>query len=251
MIWDWNYTIEIFPTLFNAMWIALAATVVAYSISLVFGLVVTLAGRSNFKPLTWLTFGFVSFIRSTPPLVQLFFAYFALPQLGISLSAFVTGVIVLGIHYSTYVSEIYRSGIESIPKGQWEASRAMNFSKAYTWRKIILPQAIPPVIPMLGNYLIVMFKETPMLSAITVVELLQTAKIIGSENFSYLEPITIVGALFLLLSYCSAILIRKLENRMKYAHGNKKPIKNKNDSVVANIVSALKYATGNQRTERV
>ncbi|MEG6615001.1 ectoine/hydroxyectoine ABC transporter permease subunit EhuD [Peptococcaceae bacterium 1198_IL3148] len=251
MIWDWSYTVEIFPTLLDAMWVALAATVVAYSISLILGLFITLAGRSSFKPLIWLTLGFISFIRSTPPLVQLFFAFFALPQLGISLSAFATGVIVLGIHYSTYVSEIYRSGIEAIPKGQWEASKALNFSQAYTWRKIILPQAIPPVIPMLGNYLIVMFKETPMLSAITVVEMLQTAKIIGSENFSYLEPITIVGALFLLLSYSSSILIRKLENRMKYAHGNSKPVKSKNDTVMANVVSTIKHALSIRKTERV
>ncbi|MFS8578814.1 MAG: ectoine/hydroxyectoine ABC transporter permease subunit EhuD [Novibacillus thermophilus] len=227
MTWDWNFALEIFPRIFDAMWITLAATVTAYGIALLFGLVLTLARRSSFKPLVWLTVGFIEFIRSTPPLVQLFFLFFAFPQIpyiGFSLNPFLTGALGLGIHYSTYVSEIYRSGIEAVPKGQWEASTALNFSKAQTWLKVILPQAIPPVIPMLGNYLIVLFKETPLLSAILVVEMLQTAKIIGSETWRYLEPITIVGFLFLLLSYPSAVLVRKLESRTNRAFGRSRAL---------------------------
>lgn len=227
MTWDWEFAIEIFPRIFDAMWITLGATLAAYAIALTFGLVLALARRSSFKPLIWLTVGFIEFVRSTPPLVQLFFLFFALPQIpyiGFSLSPFLTGALGLGIHYSTYVSEIYRSGIESIPKSQWEASTALNFSRTHTWAKIILPQAIPPVIPMLGNYLIVLFKETPLLSAILVVEMLQTAKIIGSETWRYLEPITIVGFLFLLLSYPSAVFVRKLEDRMNRAFGRSRKI---------------------------
>ncbi|MTI80984.1 MAG: ectoine/hydroxyectoine ABC transporter permease subunit EhuD [Firmicutes bacterium] len=218
MTWDWEFAISVFPRILDAMWIALAATITAYILALVFGLFLTLARRSSFRPLALLTYGFIEFVRCTPPLVQLFFAFFALPTIGISLSPFVAGVTVLGIHYSTYISEVYRSGIDSVPKGQWEASTALNFSKAYTWVRVILPQAIPPVIPMLGNYLITMFKETPLLSAITVVEMLQTAKIIGSESFRYLEPFTIAGFLFLALSYPAAVLVRKLEDRMKLAY---------------------------------
>ncbi|WP_313429185.1 ectoine/hydroxyectoine ABC transporter permease subunit EhuD [Siminovitchia terrae] len=217
MTWDWNFAIEIFPRISKAMWITLGATVAAYLIALTLGLVLTLLRRSSFKPLKWLTVGFIEFVRSTPPLVQLFFLFYALPEIpyiGFSLSPFMTGALGLGIHYSTYVSEIYRSGIDSIPKSQWEAATALNFSKAHTWMKVILPQAIPPVIPMLGNYLIVLFKETPLLSAILVVEMLQTAKIIGSETWRYLEPITIVGLLFLLLSYPSSLLIQYVERKV-------------------------------------
>ena len=225
MTWDWNFAIEIFPQIFKALWITLGATVAAYVIALTFGLVLTLVRRSTFKPIVWLAVGFLEFIRSTPPLVQLFFLFYALPQIpviGFKLDPFLTGALGLGLHYSTYVSEIYRSGIESIPKSQWEASTALNFSRVQTWMKVILPQAIPPVIPMLGNYLIVLFKETPLLAAITVVEILQTAKIIGSETWRYLEPITIVGLLFLLLSYPSSLLVQRIEKRMKKMYGKQK-----------------------------
>lgn len=228
MTWDWNFAIKIFPRIFDAMWITLGATAAAYLIALTLGLVLTLLRRSRFRPLKWLTVGFIEFVRSTPPLVQLFFLFYALPEIpyiGFSLSPFLTGALGLGIHYSTYVSEIYRSGIDSIPKSQWEASTALNFSKAQTWMKVILPQAIPPVIPMLGNYLIVLFKETPLLSAILVVEMLQTAKIIGSETWRYLEPITIVGLLFLLLSYPSSLLVQYVERRMQRKEGKQQTSK--------------------------
>lgn len=228
MTWDWNFAIEIFPRIFKAMWITLGATVAAYLIALTLGLVLTLLRRTSFKPLKWLTVGFIEFVRSTPPLVQLFFLFYALPEIpyiGFSLSPFATGALGLGIHYSTYVSEIYRSGIESIPKSQWEAATALNFSKAHMWMKVILPQAIPPVIPMLGNYLIVLFKETPLLSAILVVEMLQTAKIIGSETWRYLEPITIVGLLFLLLSYPSSLLVQHVEKKVNRSRGRQQTYK--------------------------
>ncbi|MDQ0340353.1 polar amino acid transport system permease protein [Caldalkalibacillus uzonensis] len=227
VIWNWEYAVAVFPIIFQAMWVTLSATVLGFMLALILGLAWALARRSTFKPLAWTVAGIVEFIRSTPLLVQLFFLYMAFPQIpyiGVTLDAFTAGVIGLGVHYSTYLSEIYRSGIESIPKGQWEASTALNFSKVQTWTKVILPQAIPPVLPMFGNYLIVMFKETPLLAAITVVEMLQVSLIIGSQSFRYIEPITIVGLLFLLLSYPSALLVRRLEQKMKnrYASGNKK-----------------------------
>jgi len=222
MSWDWNYAIEIFPEIFNAIWLVITITLGAYLVALVFGLVLTLARRSTFKPLSWLVYIFIEFVRSTPPLVQLFFVYFALPAIGISLNKYAAGILTLGIHYSTYISEVYRSGIDAVPKGQWEAAKAMNFSKTQTWLRVILPQAIPPVIPMAGNYLLVLFKETPLLMAIGVGEFLQKAQVIGSDSFRYLEPITIVGLLFLLLSYPSALLINKLEERSKLGFGLKK-----------------------------
>jgi polar amino acid transport system permease protein len=224
-IWNWEYAFLVFPVIFRAMWVTLSATLLGFVLALVLGLVWSLARRSSFKILSWTVGGIVEFIRSTPLLVQLFFLYMAFPQIpyiGVALDAFTAGVIGLGLHYSTYLSEIYRSGIESVPKGQWEASTALNFSKTQTWIKVILPQAIPPVLPMFGNYLIVMFKETPLLAAISVVEMLNVSLIIGSKSFRYIEPITIVGLLFLLLSYPSALLVRHLEKRMKNRYSREK-----------------------------
>jgi len=116
------------------------------------------------------------------------------------------------VHYATYCSEVYRAGLENIPKGQWEASTALNLSPYVTFRDVIIPQAIPPVVPALGNYFVALFKETPLLSAIAVLELMQTAKILGSENFRYIEPITLVGVFFLIMSLAAAWLIRRLES---------------------------------------
>lgn len=222
MTWDWNFAIKVFPEIASAIWVVIGITLGAYIFSLVFGLVLTFARRSSFKPLSATSYFFIEFIRSTPPLVQLFFVFFALPSIGISFDKYTAGILTLGIHYSTYLSEVYRSGIDSVPKGQWEAAKAMNFSKVQTWFRVILPQAIPPVIPMIGNYLLVLFKETPILMAIGVGEFLQEAQLIGADHFKYLEPITIVGILFLLLSYPSALLINRLEQRSKLAFGERK-----------------------------
>src|SRR5699024_3719773 len=144
-----------------------------------------------------------------PPLVQLYFLYFAwpvIPVVGVTLDPFVSATIGLGLHYSTYIGEVYRTGIEGVETGQWEASRALNFSTGKKWAKIILPQAIPPTIPMLGNYLIIMFKEVPLASTVGVAGILFMANDYGSQYFRFLEPITIVAILFLVLSYPSSIL---------------------------------------------
>lgn len=218
-MFKWDFALRILPRLFHAMGVTVWATFAGMAVALVLGLIFAVGRRSKSRlisrPIGW----FVEFIRSTPLLVQLYFLYFILPKYGIKMSALVTGIIGLGLHYSAYTSEVYRAGIEAIVRGQWEAAIALNFSPMHTWAAIILPQAIPPMIPTLGNYLIAMFKDTPTLSAITVVEMLLTAKIIGSHTFRYLEPFSIVGLLFLAISYPSALLIGRLE-RIYSTRGN-------------------------------
>lgn len=213
-MWDMTYAINILPQIVAALKITIMATGVGFLVALVLGLILTLLKGSTIKILAWLANGFADFIRNTPLLVQLYFIFYVFPKFGLVLSPFTAGVIGLGIHYSTYLSEVFRSGIDGVPKGQWEVATALNFKRGQAWTRIILPQAIPPIIPVIGNYFITMFKETPLLSAITLVEILQTAKIIGSASFRYLEPFTIVGALFLLLSYPSSLLIKRLELKL-------------------------------------
>lgn len=210
-MWDWNYAIEIFPEIASALWITIAATVVGFVLALALGLIWTLLSRSNVRAISAVTNGVVKFVRNTPLLVQLFFIFYVFPEFGVSLEPFTAGVLGLGIHYSTYLSEVFRSGIESIDPGQWEVATALNFTRKKTWTRIILPQAFPPILPVVGNYFITMFKETPLLSAITLVEILQTARDIGAGTFRYTEPFTIVGVLFLLLSYPASLLIRRME----------------------------------------
>jgi polar amino acid transport system permease protein len=215
--WSWERFFEALPFVLDGLWITIVLTVASFLFALLFGFVWTFLRRIPNKPFNWVVTWVMEFIRSTPPLVQLFFIYFAwpvIPVIGVTLSPMTSAIIGFGIHFSTYIAEIYRSGIESVENGQWEAAKALNMSTVDKWRLIILPQAFPPTIPMLGNYFIIMFKEVPLASTISVAEILHQANTFGARNFAYLEPLTIVGIIFLLLSYPSAVLIRKLEVRM-------------------------------------
>ena len=216
MIWDWAYTWDILPDLLRGLVVTVQATLVGSVVAMVLGLVFALLRRSRLAVVRVVTGGFVEFVRSTPLLVQLYFLFFVLPSLGITLSGFQAGVIGLGVHYATYTSEVYRAGIEGVPRGQWEAATALNLPTSRVWRSVILPQAIPRVLPALGNYVIAMFKETPLLSAITVLEMLAVAKDLGGQTFRYLEPLTLVGLLFLLVSLPASLTVRRLERR--YGH---------------------------------
>jgi len=213
VIWDWAYTWDILPDLLRGLVVTVQATLVGSVVAMVLGLVFALLRRSRLAVVRVVTGGFVEFVRSTPLLVQLYFLFFVLPSLGITLSGFQAGVIGLGVHYATYTSEVYRAGIEGVPRGQWEAATALNLPTSRVWRSVILPQAIPRVLPALGNYVIAMFKETPLLSAITVLEMLAVAKDLGGQTFRYLEPLTLVGLLFLLVSLPASLTVRRLERR--------------------------------------
>ncbi|WP_163971772.1 ectoine/hydroxyectoine ABC transporter permease subunit EhuD [Oceanobacillus halotolerans] len=224
--WNWDIFFDAFPIVIQGLGITIGLTFACYIFALVFGFVWTFLRRIPYKPINWIVTWVMEFIRSTPPLVQLFFIFYALPMVpvvGVALDPFTSAVLGLGVHFSTYIGEVYRSGIEGVEKGQWEASKALNFSTTKKWTKIILPQAIPPTIPMLGNYLIIMFKEVPLASTIGVVGILQMANDYGAQHWRYLEPLTIVAILFLVLSYPSAILVSKLEKKMNRRFDKKAP----------------------------
>ncbi|MBP2366149.1 ectoine/hydroxyectoine ABC transporter permease subunit EhuD [Pseudonocardia parietis] len=212
-LWDWDYAIEILPALLRGLVTTVEITLLGSVLALLLGLVIAVLRRARIPVLDPLLWAVVEVIRSTPLLVQVFFLFFVLPGFGITLSAFVVGVLALGVHYATYTSEVYRAGIDAIPRGQWEAATALSLPRSRVWTGVILPQAIPRVLPALGNYVISMFKEVPLLLAIGVVELVNAGRQAGSENFRYIEPYTIAGVFFLLLSYPASILVRRLERR--------------------------------------
>ena len=209
--WKWDFTFEILPRLLVATGNTLLAAGLGYAIALVLGLALALAQRTAFRPLTLIVREFVEFIRSTPLVLQIFFVFFVGPQFGIRLSPWMAGMIAIGLHYSAYLSEVYRGGLDSVPKGQWEACASLSMSMRDTYFRIIIPQALPPSLAGMGNYLVGIFKDTPMLSVIGVAELMHTANAIGSESYRFLEPYTLVGVIFLLISLPSAGLIRTFE----------------------------------------
>ncbi|UOR10441.1 ectoine/hydroxyectoine ABC transporter permease subunit EhuD [Halobacillus amylolyticus] len=230
MTWEWSTVVDVFPHIFEAMWTTLGLTIVCFTVALIVGGIWTFLKRIKFKPFNWLISFIIEFIRSTPPLVQLYFLFFAwplIPYVGVTLEPFTVAVFGLGIHFSTYISEIYRSGIEGVPKGQIEAATALNYTTFQKWTKVILPQAIPPVIPMLGNYLIIMFKEIPLTIVVGVAGMLTAAEVYGVNNFEYLEPYTLVAFFFLAMSYPSALFVQWLERKLnkRYESDNKKSTK--------------------------
>jgi len=213
MEWDWGFVREILPTLIAGVKITILATLLGSILAAVVGLAIAIARRSHRKTIAKPVAFLAEFIRGTPLLVQLYFLFYVLPDIGILLPALTAGVIGLGLHYGTYTAEVYRAGIENLPRGQWEAAKACNLTARQSWLHVVLPQAIPPMIPALANYFIAMFKETPLLSAITVVELMNQAKSVANDSYRYIEPMTLVGAFFLAISVPSVIALRWLERR--------------------------------------
>lgn len=213
MEWDWHFVWRITPTLLEGVKITILATLLGSVLAAALGLLIALLRRSA-SPLISRPVGlFAEFIRGTPLLVQLYFIFYVLPGAGILLPPLVAGVIGLGLHYGTYAAEVYRAGIDNVPSGQWEAAKACNLNPTQTWIHVILPQAIPPMLPALANYFIAMFKETPLLSAITVLELMNQARSIANTNYRYVEPMTMVGMFFLAISIVSVFGLRWLERR--------------------------------------
>ena len=220
--WNWDYTLEILPQLLAATLTTLLAAIIGYVIALVVGLVFALAQRTTIKALAIASREVVEFIRSTPLLVQIFFLFYVGPQIGVRLSPWTSGMLAIGLHYGAYLSEVYRAGIDSVPRGQREASLALNFSPARTFFRIIVPQALPAALPGMGNYLVGIFKDTPMLAVIGVGELMHTATAIGTVHYRYLEPYTLVGVIFLGISLPTAFAVRCLESAVRRYVGMKR-----------------------------
>ena len=220
--WRWDFAFEILPKMLWATLNTIMAAGIGYSIALIVGLLFLLGQRTRFKIINIINREIIEFIRSTPLLIQLFFVYFVLPQFGITLSAWVCGMITIGLHFGTYLSEVYRGALEGVPKTQWEACRALNFTTFYTYRRIVLPQAFPIAIPGMGNYLVGIFKDTPLLSTIGVAELFHAATAVGGYHYRYLEPYTILGVIFLILSVPADMGIRKLESSVNKSQGKVK-----------------------------
>ncbi|QKW50070.1 ectoine/hydroxyectoine ABC transporter permease subunit EhuD [Streptomyces buecherae] len=214
MTWNWDVARDFLPELLDGLLITLRATALGSVLAFALGLVWALALRSPTRFVRWPVGVFVEFIRNTPLLVQLFFFYWVLPSWDIKFSALTTGVIALGLHYSTYVAEVYRAGIDGVPVGQWEAATALNMARGRTWFVVILPQAIRRVVPALGNYVIAMLKDSPMIALIGVADMLQKARSEGATSFQYIEPYTMVGIAFILISYPASLLMRALERRL-------------------------------------
>lgn len=211
---NWTFAWSILPILLRGMIVTIQATLLGFVVAAVLGLILAALKSARTRWISWPARVFTEFLRDTPLLVQLFFLYYVLPEYGLILPAFLTGALALGVQYSAYTSEVYRAGLESITHGQTEAARALDISPLRTFGIIILPQALPRIIPAMGNYLVSIMKDVPVLSVVSILEMLNVARIIGDRSFNYMVPLTMVGALYLILTLVASAGVRHLDERL-------------------------------------
>jgi polar amino acid transport system permease protein len=212
---DFGFIAQFLPAMLRGLEVTVEATLGGYAIALIVGLALALGRRAEMRAVRAACGLYVDFMRCTPLLVQLYFAFYVLPSFGIRFGALTTGILVLGLNIGAYVSEIYRAGIDAVPVGQWEAARSLGLSPLPVWGRVILPQALPPMIPPLGNVLIGLFKETPLLAAITVIDVFGAANSIAGLSYRYTEPYTAAAMILLAVSLVAAVLVRRMEHRFK------------------------------------
>lgn len=201
------------PTLLAATPVTLGFALGAMLLGLPLGLLVALARLSPFAALRGLSSLFVSFMRGTPLLVQIFVIYYGLPSLGITLNPVMGGVIALTLNAAAYLSETIRAAILSIPKGQWEAATSLGLTSGQTMRLIVLPQATRVALPSLSNTLIGLVKDTSLVSVITVVELLRSAQLVIARTFEPFGPYLAAALIYWLISSLLELVQKALERR--------------------------------------
>lgn len=213
---------ESITTLLVGLRLTVILTLTCGAASLLFGMFVALGRRSRFLPLRMLLNGYVQLVRSTPLLIQLVYIYYALPFAGIRLGAFMSAFIGLTLNVSAYLSEVYRSGIEAVPRGQRDAAAALGMKPWTIMARVVLPQAVRIVIPALGNYIVSLFKDTSLAAVITVQELLFKGEIIGARTYDYFTIYTMVFALYFIVGYPAIRVVIYLEKRTKRGYAARK-----------------------------
>lgn len=208
------FAASILPILLRGMLVTLQASVVGFFIASVLGLLLAALKGAPTRWISWPATLLTEFFRDTPLLVQLFFLYYVLPEYGLVLPAFLTGALALGVQYSAYLSEVYRAGLQAVGRGQHDAARALDLAPLRIFHAVVLPQAIPRIIPAMGAYLISIMKDVPVLSVVSILEMLSVARIIGDRTFDYFTPLTMVGALYLILTLVASALVNQLDRKL-------------------------------------
>ncbi|HEY4202543.1 MAG TPA: amino acid ABC transporter permease [Devosiaceae bacterium] len=214
MSFDWGAIWQYRYDLLGGVGVTIALAVVTMIIAVPLGIVVMLMRQSGIKPLQWIATVFVEIFRNTPLLLLVYWAYYAVPTIShVPVSALATGIVALVLNTAAYNSENFRAGVNSIRKGQMEAGLSLGMSWSETMRKIILPQAIRRIVPVLASSWVSLFKATSLVSAIGVYELAHVALEIRSENYRVLETLTTLALIYWVLGYPQAKLVDWLNRK--------------------------------------
>jgi polar amino acid transport system permease protein len=208
---------EFLPILLQGVWLTIVVTSGSLILSTLLGMIWALMRVSRVRMLQQLAMAIVNGIRGIPIIVQLFYIYFVMPELGVTLTALQASIIGLGNAYSAYQAENFRAGIEAIDKGQIEASESLGMGWALMMRRVVLPQAVKIILPPYGNIMIMMLKDSSQASTITVAELTLKGQLIASSTFKYTSVLTMVAVLYLVMSVPLILFVGWLERRMQRA----------------------------------
>jgi polar amino acid transport system permease protein len=202
------------PVLLEGTEITVFLTFASMAVGLILGVPIALARLDEKKKYAYVSATvLLETVRGTPLILQVYYLFYVLPLVGIRLDPIPTAIAGLGISYGCYLSEVYRAGIEAIDISQWEAAAALGLPRMITLWRVILPQAFRIVIPPIGSYFIALFKDTALVSTISVQELMFSGRLLASSNFRYFQVFTLVGLIYVIISYPSARGVRWLEKK--------------------------------------
>ncbi|MDN6861048.1 amino acid ABC transporter permease [Pseudomonas sp. CAN2814] len=206
--------LDFLPILLNGAVVTVQVTVASFLLSSLIGLAFALMMVSKVRAVALFAISAVNIIRGLPIIVQLFYIYFVLPDFGVQLSALQAGIIGLGIAYSAYQAENFRAGIQAIQQGQIEAAESIGMRGPMIMRRVVLPQAFRIALPPYGNTLVMMLKDSSLVSTITVAEMTRAGQLIASSTFENMTVYSLVALLYLALSLPLSFALRRLEARI-------------------------------------
>jgi len=205
-------TLVQYPVFLKGALVTLGVSVPGFLLGFLVGLTLLVMQRVQFAPIRWVAHIYISFMRGTPILVQIFLLYYALPGLiGVNIPAFAAGFLSLSLNSGAFVTEIFRGGLSSLPQGQWEASEALGLSRITTWRRVILPQLFVRVLPPLTNEFTMLVKATPLLAMITVVELTRSAQLVLLQTYAPIEAYVVAAVIYLTILSALSYATRRIE----------------------------------------
>ena len=194
--------------------ITIAVSVTSIVFATIFAVLGALGRLSRTAPIYAAATLYVSLVRGTPLIVQVFFVFLALPEFGIVLPAFIAGCLALSFNYGAYMTEIFRAGIQAVPRGQVEAAAALGMTERQTMRRVVLPQAIRIVIPAIGNEFIAMIKDSALVSFVALQELFWRARTVGSAHFQSFSTLTMAALVYWGLTIVFSLVQERIEKRL-------------------------------------
>jgi polar amino acid transport system permease protein len=218
MAYQWHFEAawEALPNLLGGVGITVGLTVTAMAGAVIIGLLLCLARLSRYPALRWLAVAYIDFVRATPLLVQILWVFYSLALLtGITLPEFAAGALALALNIGAFVAEIFRSGIQTVDKGQREASLALGMTGSQAMRRVIFPQAIRHIIPPLGSTWVSTFKDSSLVAVIGVPELLFRAQVASIDTYRPVEIYTLLAVIYFLLTYPQSRLVDRLYRRFR------------------------------------